>query len=165
MKSCQRKVVIVMRLRSFLYLLGASLTIAGCFFPWSCRQIGDLSWHCPTAIVLRYSMLDDVTSRFEIQDNVRGSGFILLFLTVIIVFFALFPPQFIHRPQIIVIISSVALVLISAYHFIHTLTARISGSDAFTGFASLTLVIVSIGALMMLVAGVIDQRAMGQHPA
>jgi presenilin-like A22 family membrane protease len=151
--------------RNFLYLLGASLTIAGCFFPWSCHQVGDLSWSCPTAIMLRYSMHGDFISRLEIQDNARGSGYIILFLTIIIVFFAFFAPQFIRRPKIIVITSSAALVLVSVYHFITTLTALIQDREAFTGIASLTLAIVCIGALMMLAAGVMDQRAMRQHLA
>jgi hypothetical protein len=152
-----------MSLRSFLYLLGASLTIAGCFFPWSCQQVGDRSWHCPTAIVFRFSSQDDLISHLEIYDTVRGSGFVILFLTVIIVFCAFFAPQFIRRSKIIALMSSAALVLISAYHFVHTLTARTPESGAFAAVASLTLAIVCVGALLMLVAGAIDQRAMRQH--
>ena len=154
-----------MALRSFLYLLGASLTVAGCFFPWSCRQVGDLSWHCPTAIMLRYSMHDDLVGRLEMQDNVRGSGFIVLLLTAVIVFFAFSAPQFIRRARIIAIMSSAALVLVSAYHFVQTLTAWIRDSDAFASFTGLTLAIVCSGALMMLVAGTMKQHAMGQQPA
>jgi hypothetical protein len=154
-----------MSLRSFLYLLGASLAIAGCFFPWSCRQVGDLGWRCTTAIVLRYSVQDNVIGRLEIQDNVRGSGFIILFLTISIVFFAFFGPQFIRHSKIIAIMSSAALVLVSAYHFVQTLMARTPESDAFAAFASLTLAVVSVGAVMMLAAGAIDQRAMRQPPA
>ena len=151
--------------RTFLYLLGASLTIAGCFFPWSCRQIADLGWHCTTAIVLRYSMQDDLISRLEIQDNVRGSGFIILFLTVMIVFFAFFGPQVIGRSKIVALIGSAVLVAISAYHFFTMLIAQTPDGGALGAFASLTLAIVFIGALMMLAAGVIDQGAMRQTAA
>jgi hypothetical protein len=163
--SIEDKEAVAMTLRSFLYLLGASLTIAGCFFPWTCRQVGELSWQCPAAITLRYSMQDDVISRLEIQDNVRGGGFIILFLTVIIVFLAFSPPQFIRRPKIIAMIGSAALVLVSAYHFVDTLAGRAADSRAFAALASLALVIVCIGALLMLVAGSIDQRAIRRPPA
>jgi hypothetical protein len=154
-----------MALRSFLYLLGASLTIVGCFFPWSCQQVGDRSWHCTTAIVIRYSRQDDVISRLEIQDNVQGSGFIFLFLTVMIVFWAFFGPQVIGRSKIIALIGSAALVVISVYHLFTMLIARPPENGAFAAFASLTLAIVCVGALLMLAAGVIDQRAIGQHSA
>jgi hypothetical protein len=154
-----------MALRRLLYLLGASLTTAGCFFPWSCQQVGDLSWRCSTAIILRYSMHDSFTSRIEIQDNVRGSGFIVLLLTAVIILFALSPPQFAHRPKIIVVASSAALVLVSTYHFINRLNVWIQGSGVFMGVVSLTLAIVCAGALMMLACGLMDQRAIRQHPA
>jgi hypothetical protein len=154
-----------MSLRSFLYLLGASLTITGCFLPWSCRQVGDHSWHCTTAIVLRFSRQDGMMSRLEIQDTVRGSGFIILFLTFIVIFFAFFAPQFIRRSKIIARISSVALVLASAYYFVQTLSARTPENDTFAHLASLTMAIVCIGAVLMLVAGAINQHALRQHPA
>jgi hypothetical protein len=148
-----------MALRSFLYLLGASLTVAGCFFPWSCRQVGDLSWRCSTAIVLRYSIQDEHISHLDIYDHVQGSGFIILFLTVMIVCFAFFPPRFIHRPKRVAVVTSAALAIVSAYHFTATLMARLQDSDAFAAFASLTSAIMCIGAILTLVAGGIDQRA------
>jgi hypothetical protein len=153
-----------MALRSFLYLLGAALTIAGCFFPWSCQQVGERSWHCPTAIMLRYSIQGDVISRLEIQDNVQGSALIILFLTIMTVFLAFFAPRFNRRSKILAVASSAALVLVSVYQFIAALSARIQASGAFTGLAIMTLAIVCIGALLMLIAGAIDQHALGQHP-
>jgi hypothetical protein len=154
-----------MALRSFLYLLGASLTVAGCFFPWSCRQVGDLNWRCSTAIILRYSTQDDGISRLEIYDNVRGIGFVILFLTVIIVCFAFFPPRFIRHPKGVAIMSSAALVLVSAYHVIATLTVRLQDSEVFAALTNLTAAIVCIGAILTFVAGAIDQHAARQDPA
>jgi hypothetical protein len=160
-----RRKVVPWHFAVFSILLGASLTIAGCFFPWSCQQVGERSWHCPTAIVLRYSVQADVISRLEIQDNVQGSALIILFLTVMTIFLAFFAPRFNRRSKIVAITSSAALVLLSTYQFIAALTARIQQSGAFAGLAILTLAIVCVGALMMLVAGAIDQRAIGQHLA
>jgi hypothetical protein len=154
-----------MALRSLLYLLGVSLTVAGCFFPWSCRQAGDFSWHCPGAIMFRYTMQNDGTNRLELQDSVRGSGFLVLFLAAIIIWFVFSPPQFIRRPKIAAMTSSAVLVLVSAYQFIIALSAQIQNSDAFTGFTILTLAIVCIGALLTLVAGAIDQCTARQYAA
>jgi hypothetical protein len=151
-----------MALRSFLYLLGASLTIAGCFFPWSCRQVDDVSWYCSSAIVLRYSVENAGIGRLELHDSVRGYGFIILFLTALIVFFAFAAPQFTRRPKVVAILSSAALVLVSGYLFIAALAEQIRHSDAFGAFASVTLAIVCTGAILMLAAGAIDQRALRQ---
>lgn len=153
-----------MTVRSLLYLLGAALTAAGCFFPWSCQQLSAISWQCPTALTLRY-MQGGAFGRLELQDSVGGGAFLTLLLTAVILLLAFPPAQLNRRPVGLAIVSSAALLFVVASQLTARLTALIRSSDALAGIPILTLVIVCAGAVLTLIAGAMDQRALSQRLA
>lgn len=103
-------------------------------------------------------MQDDGTRRLEILDRLSGSGSILLVLTAIIVCCAVFPSRIATGPKLVASVGAAVLVLVAAYRFIAPLPALLSNRDGFVS-ASVSATTVCIGALLLLVAAVLDQRA------
>jgi hypothetical protein len=143
-----------------LYIIAASLTVAGSFLPWWCS--GDVVIACTSGIdfyniyLIAYLKHIGLFNSYYSSNNV---GIAVVILSILTVWFAMRPPKFIPEPKTLALVSSTLLVLFVSYQLTNHFLFRIEHlRTTLAVFLEYGFVLVLFGSLLLLSATLQDNK-------